>query len=1124
MKKRSVSILTAILITCICGTVLASSSTLNQRSSVFKGINNTIASQSETYPYNTTSAQVTNVSIDVLYGIKRDTLVYYGEVPYVETYQSESTNRVQGFDRIPALPGTTLAGTNPPNDAVSATDYWGSITDLVDENGQISAEDLQDRQAEGVESLRVYANAQSQDDGFGSFLNTIYEAPKVFGGFFLTVVKVVVEAKNLDMGTILEVLGLENMADVITSTFIFNSEGGGLSPITGFAIVMGVFAVVGFAISYAKGGNKKIGLKDILVYVGIGLVFIGMCISGSLVSLGTVVSDAATNILYVIAESAVESSQDGQAFRIRITDPTNNNKIVTMQEMCLINKAFIDLQICEQFGVWDIDSLHETKFGDANGLKARTYLYGVSENWVTDFNRNLGYYFWFADSSAVSKTTGNATYPETNVGVAEDKITSMITYLQVCYNDAVANGNTERANHIKSLISNFSNHSLNGFTGSLTYVIFAIILILLAIALVLYGLKVIIAKLTLFIGVLGLGIAGPLMITSKPSLVKAGQAIFWSIIMSLLEITIWSAFFDICIFVTATMISANLIAMLVMIPLLLLYIYFYKDVEQKIQGMVDGLERGVCPQLSQAKRAVKNFGRRKGGDLENYLAKRKRFVKDKDGNVHEVTGGGFLHNAVSALNNEMFTDAHSHKSGYKITSEMSKKAKEQRKSVEQRAHDSKKKAVDEAVSQVENKIEREAENSANNIMNDRKKIINSARQTIDTPTGKEYAYDRDALSAEEQATYDEMVSIEAQKRTLANNTDFRDLYIKKKQLDAENQATNEDKKMSDEEEARLKTYTDEFTRLQEAGSKARASLDTSIDDRATREAYGKNGMSVSDEKVQEIRENANDTKAVSKIIKDDTRREVINQPSDGEGSPSNKEVLQKALEDKQAFYAVDANTKKKGAKKGSAGTVNTEALTEYVQTNYQLQQLDATGYTNTSDVKSDKQAQEQIKQAVDATRRVKEKDDSQNEAQKASIVGATKEVEQKKKEVGGAILSKERREKKQAVREAKRDLKEVRQGVKDDQRELKREIKDVRADTKQDEGYIFKGASTTQIADRISFFERPITTSPDVKDPSDRRTANGGFSGNATAEDYNDYNDKAKASRRDAGNPMPPEV
>ena len=74
--------------------------------------------------------------------------------------------------------------------------------------------------------------------------------------------------------------------------------------------------------------------------------------------------------------------------------------------------------------------------------------------------------------------------------------------------------------------------SLNGFTGSLTYIIFAIILILLAIALVLYGLKVIIAKLTLFIGVLGLGIAGPLMITSKPSLVKAGQAIFWSIIMS----------------------------------------------------------------------------------------------------------------------------------------------------------------------------------------------------------------------------------------------------------------------------------------------------------------------------------------------------------------------------------------------------------------------------------------------------------------------------------------------------------------------------------------------------------------------------------------------------------------
>ena len=73
----------------------------------------------------------------------------------------------------------------------------------------------------------------------------------------------------------------------------------------------------------------------------------------------------------------------------------------------------------------------KTKFsalGDPGGSNASSYLAGVNDaNMHDDFNENLGYYFWFANSSASSKTSKNATYPSTDTLSVTNKLNSMVT-------------------------------------------------------------------------------------------------------------------------------------------------------------------------------------------------------------------------------------------------------------------------------------------------------------------------------------------------------------------------------------------------------------------------------------------------------------------------------------------------------------------------------------------------------------------------------------------------------------------------------------------------------------------------------------------------------------------------
>ena len=63
------------------------------------------------------------------------------------------------------------------------------------------------------------------------------------------------------------------------------------------------------------------------------------------------------------------------------------------RKMSLVNKSYIDIQICTQFNVGSIKDLDMQTLGDTN-FAAANFLRGKSNNidWEQEFDKNLGYY------------------------------------------------------------------------------------------------------------------------------------------------------------------------------------------------------------------------------------------------------------------------------------------------------------------------------------------------------------------------------------------------------------------------------------------------------------------------------------------------------------------------------------------------------------------------------------------------------------------------------------------------------------------------------------------------------------------------------------------------------------
>ncbi|MBQ8218194.1 MAG: hypothetical protein IJZ79_02720 [Bacilli bacterium] len=900
------------------------------------------ASEDDTYPYNSSTATITSMSMDVLYGTKRDFTFYRGEFPYDCIYDSDDEYE-EGWEGMYAEDGTSATGTNPNYGAsatVSAKDYWG--LDNGDFSNQPTAEQIN---AGNMVSVRLWASSKTKNAWFANILYII-----INGAAWLAtlVIGLIVQAKNLDMDMIMNILRLDDLNDTLTKNFIYNGDTVSLSAFTGFCIIALIISLAAFTIRWVKGANKTQGIWEIIGTAGLGLLIIGMCLTGRISSLGSSVADMANAVMYTTAQS-LSSSGQGDAFLIDVTDADNSTEITQMCEMALVNKAYIDLQLCAQFNVSTVDDLNFSKFGDTNGVKAKQYLSGVTNaDMKKDFNNNLGYYYWFANSSAVEKTANNKTFPTTDTVSVTNKLSSMVTYLQVQYNNATSSS-------VKSLITKVTESLANPSGGPkyLALLVFAVALVLMAIVLLKYALNVIIGKLELFVALLGMIIAGPLILTANKKLVETGKIILGMLVVAFLEITVYSVIFDIIIYTVSAMFAPEIPNLLATIAMLLLLLKFNPIIAQKIKQLLEKTERKISPALSDGKRAIKNYARNKANEgMAAYDRKTKIVGYDENGKAIEQSRKGdalskLMHQGANAL----LTEGHDHQSALKIGRELNKEhenAKATTAAKKRKAAQNKINAELAAVNEDANLTEREVQ--AN--MADTK---NSAGEWDEH--GHLVNINEEGLNEQELETKRTMEELNAELEDLQSMDKYKKLVAEQEhiiQRNAERAANGEEAlEMDEKRKAELAAMKMKIAAKKKQVETEKQKIENSIKERAATNAFRKVGLEYK----------GADAGSIEDQLKAASRQKALR---------DHKDSLESTLKEGIATMTAEVNEgqttvlQQAGRKIGdkmnlkSDSNLNREAATDQAAAMLQLSQLQ-----NNMDVMDTASAQQEVKDIID---------------------------------------------------------------------------------------------------------------------------------------------------------------
>jgi len=754
-----------------------------KHSTAWEGVNTGMPTKKgDTYPYNCDTVSVTSVSLDVLYGTTRSLVQYNGEVPYDSCYKDGEA--IDAFEGIYAQRGTGLHHCetsgyvyNGDNNNVSggihenSQKFWGiapinfnssgtktgDSSDIAsDESGKVTLVDLENINKDSVKSLRLYALSNS--GGSVVITNIFYMLFNYLAYFVIWLLSLMVSIKNIDAGFILEMLKLDELMKTITSVLIWDSENSHLSIFMVFAIVLFIFGIVAFVWNYVKGKEKTNSVVNILATVAMGAVVIGMCLSGSLGQLGNVCSNALTQIISAVAEEM--NPDNSTVWKNQFTDSNsaNANKKCQINEMALINKGYIDLQICTQFGVDNINDLKFTNLGisalsASDDSTVRSHLYGMSSgNTYYDLANNLGYYFWYADSGASgNKPYMNKSYPETNTAAAEQKLNSMITLLQVSYNNT---SDQAKKDNIKNVILAFAHP--DGFKGILVMVLYFWIIVLLMLCTWKYAMGVLIGKLELFFGLIGFAFAGPLIITGKEKLVKTGKTILGVLLVAFIEIFAYSVMFDLILMIISSLLSTDLLKLLVVLGILLLLFIVNPHIQEKIKNAINSVEAKVCPEAAQFKGRLKQRARTASSNFQNWYDSREHQVGvDANGKaIMKSNRGNALSQLMHQADNALLQDANSHKSVFKIKADDDQRRKDDDKQIAKE----KKNAALAKVKETELKVLEETKANADKVKAKADGYMGAKVQNGVINTEK--------LSADEKALYDQTQLTNAQKATL----------------------------------------------------------------------------------------------------------------------------------------------------------------------------------------------------------------------------------------------------------------------------------------------------------------------------------------------------------------------
>jgi hypothetical protein len=919
----------------------------------FSGYKNSLnASSDDTYPYNSDTATINKVSLDVMYGAARGFTYYHGEFPYDCIYDDDDEYE-EGWEGYYAEDGTSATGDNPSYGAsatVSAADYWGTGVSEDWFANVPTAEQVNDGT---TTSLRLYANSHTIT-GFGRISSSIvYTVVNSVAWVATLIIGLIVRAKNISMDLIMGTLHLDDLNDAMTKNFIWDGEHLKLSAFTGFCIIMLIFTLAAFAIRWVKGRDKTQGIWEIIGTIALGLIIIGMCLTGRISSLGSSVSTAASKVMYSFTQS-LNTGGDGDAFVIDVADAENETEITQMCEIALVNKAFIDLQLCSQFNVSSVDDLNFDKFGDPNGTVAASYLSGVSSaSMKDDFNNNLGYYYWFADSSAVQKTSKNKTMPSTDTQSVHNKLSSIMTYLQVQYN--ANSSNADVSERIVNVVGSFANP--DGSLRFLCLLLFTVALIMLAVVLFKYALNAVIAKIQLFIALLGMILAGPLILTANKKLVETGKAILGMLLVSFLEITVYSSIFDLIIYTVSAMFAPNIISLIAVFALLVLLLHFNPVIAQKIKQVMEKTERKISPAFVDGRRAAKNWAKSKVSDAaDNYNASEKVVGYDADGTaITEKRGGNALSKLMRTGANAVFAEGNEHEGLIGMHTKLNKER-------QQNKAQSAKALREEAEAAVKRKldaVEEEAERKAKAVAAAAKAIENETK--LETDENGETIYDENKLSEEERRLITDRRMHKDELDELENNGDYQDLVNKQKELDKLNAKLKEGESkrtLSTDDDVRLSVYKQKIDAKRAQIMKEKQKVEAAIELRAQKEAMAAKGLSYDAAQGEDFNEK----------LKNATKKEALN---------NHRDELEKTL---NASIAAMSNEVNKTTLQGKIGrdskqTLNKEAAEAQTAAMLQLDQLQ-----HGEDVMDTNAAKEQVREIVDKVSQHYDKDRHSDDA------------------------------------------------------------------------------------------------------------------------------------------------
>lgn len=659
-----------------------------------------IDADKDTFPYNTT-AKINSVGLDIVFGVKRGIAYYNGEVPWSITHDSESGDAKDQYSGIPSKEDTTIdAGTSSFTIygwSLASKKYWGfelSGDQVVDVNGNkvapgptdgiIARNDLEKINDNQIVSLRLYALTNASYDFWEILGNFFYWLMRSLNDLARLIIKIILLVKNIDLAFIISAFGLKEMSKTFTESFIYSADQG-LSPVTLIAIILFVIALVGIGIRYAKGAQKNKGLKDVLVTAIVGIIIIGMCLSGKIGDLGTSLANGVNKLFYI---AALAGDGDKNVFKTDISGGEySENTLVYTQELSLINKIVIDTQICTQFKVDSIKELDTKNIGTDGSLwrfaSRRQGSYNsddISQDYLsTTLGNNIGYYFWFANSWGDSLEEHNAKLVGNNSNGPERRLNSFITYLQTNYNTAITNNDSKTAARIQKIISGLSNPS--AAYGALIFLLLTAVFILMAMCLWSYAWKVVLNKIVFIFSFLGMAIAGPMLLSSKEELIKKAKGILGLILVSVINMTVYAVVFDLIVYIVTALLTNDMIRIIVTGVILYFLWRFNPKIEQALQRMLDSMERSIAPDARVLRSTIKSGAGRTLDRLDNWHQKHnKKKVIGTDENGDPIyddgaSGHDFFGAGIKLLKNSTKEGANK-ESGFKILHDQNKERKE----------------------------------------------------------------------------------------------------------------------------------------------------------------------------------------------------------------------------------------------------------------------------------------------------------------------------------------------------------------------------------------------------------------------------------------------------------------